>query len=116
MQSEKMLAFAVPTDIEPTEIQALAEALREAAASSAFNGSIKLTQVHSRGVEGPGANDMLLLISSAASVWITKKWADEYLWPAFKRRLDSPSKKLVAWLERTLASLGHPDRSNDDSR
>jgi hypothetical protein len=107
MGANSKTGFIVPAGIAQEEIKVLADALQEAvpASGSSLKGNVELIEVRARGVvEGPGTMEMLLLLSGGAGAWFTKKWADEYLWPIIKRKLDRPSKALTEWLGSIVTS------------
>jgi hypothetical protein len=107
-------AFALPSGISLDEAAAVAEALRMSTASRPESeGKVELVEIRALGIQGPGAADILLIVSGLAGAWFTKKWVDEYVWPLVKRRIDRPSKILTEWLERTVASLAERNSKDD---
>jgi hypothetical protein len=46
----------------------------------------------------------VFVVTGAAGTWFTKRWADEYLWPRMKTKIDEPSRRFVDWLLGQLGS------------
>jgi hypothetical protein len=117
MMSDRMAAFIVPEGIMPNEITVLRAALREAteALADEHNQRADLAEIKARGIEGPGAIEIILLLSGGG-LWFTKKWADEYLWPILRRKIDRPSKALSEWLDHVVTRGDRSGKSDDNPR
>ena len=52
---------------------------------------------------------ILLLLGSNASVWLTRKWLDEVLWPIIKTKIDKPTRRIVEDLARHIITSEKDD-------
>src|SRR5437016_337784 len=102
MSDTEKPGFMVPMGIPRQEVQIFADAFNEAVSGpgGSSEGRVELIEISSRGViEGQVGAELLMVVSGGVSVWFTKKWADDYLWPIIKQKIDRPSKMLIEWLK-----------------
>lgn len=62
---------------------------------------------HSKTIDGSIIIESIILCTTVSVGWFTTKWADEYLWPDLKEKIDEPSKASVKWLLSQLKKLNH---------
>lgn len=58
------------------------------------------------------AANAVLYLPLATAAWLTKKVADEYLWPAIRARIDAPTRAALDWL---LGVADQTRRKNPDA-
>lgn len=98
-----MQAISLPEDLQP-HADFILETIRAglAVSQTAAHDDVKLLRPTTKQFGGDEISLVLLLIGGASATWFTKKWADEYLWPILKKRLDKPSKRIIEILSGYL--------------
>ena len=90
--------FSVPPDLV-REVDIAVQIMREAMAETVpEQEQVVLIVPKARPFDTGALSQAILYLPLAAAAWFTHKWADEYLWPTLKERLDGPSRKAVEWL------------------